>query len=156
MPKHQDKKSNIIQFPPEAGLAYYERQIDEKKNFRLPISLFYPRLYLAQWFESPQDKAAGFRALTEAMEWPPSVANQVLDLLEEAGYAGFPHWIPIPEKLLEDWRAIVKDVLKTPLRQRAIVEVLIERAHEGNTEQPITSDMITAKYKQIKKRRRTR
>jgi hypothetical protein len=150
MSKRKSKTSNIIQFPPEASLAYYERQIEQENDFMFPLSFLYDRLYLAQWFENPQNKAAGFRAMTKWMEWPPSVANEVLDSLEKVGYAGFPKCIPIPEELLEDWRAIVKGVLEMPLRQRAILEVLVDRPHAGETERTITHDMITAKYNELK------
>jgi hypothetical protein len=90
MSKRNDNESNIIQFPPEASIDYYERQIDQG-NYRLPVEFFESRIYLSQWLDNPQDRAAGFRALTKAIRLPTHLANEFLDLLGEAGYAGFPN-----------------------------------------------------------------
>jgi hypothetical protein len=156
MSKRDDNKSNIIQFPPDASIDYYERLIDQG-NLRVPWSFIEEFVWIGQWLDNPKDRSAGFRALTKAMKWSPNMANHLLDSLEETGYAGFPRWIPIPEKALEAWQAAVKNVLKTPLSERAYFEVFVDRAHQSKTSgMNITKNMITAKYKEIIKRRRAR
>ena len=141
--------SNIIQFPPKESLAYYERQIAQG-DLRVPRSFVEEIVWTAQWLDDPQNRSVGFLVLTEAMDWPPHVANKVLDSLEAIGYAGFPEQVPIPEEFLEIWQAMVKNVLRMPLRLRARLEVWV--AHESETK--ITEDMVTEKYKELKRKRR--
>jgi hypothetical protein len=76
--------------------------------------------------------------------------------LEKVEYLGFPERVPLPEQANEEWQAIVKTVLEVPLRWRALFEAAVDAADKGETERGITNDMINAKYKDIKKRRRTR